>query len=388
MKQKIVGFIESIKGELSEISRFLYENPETGYNEYKAQERLCQTLEKYGFKVEKNFLGLGTEFIASFGKETSPSVAFLCEYDALPSVGHGCGHNLIAVAGIAASIGLSKVIEDIGGRIVVLGCPAEETSGAKVIMAQRGVFDGIDAAMMVHPADTTRESGSSLAVDAIEFTFLGKPAHASSEPEKGINALNACIETFNMINALRQHVTPDVKIHGIISEGGEAANIVPHRAVARFYVRAIKRSTLDEVADKVKNCAKAAATAVGAKLEIRNYELSNDNLVTNRSLSKIFCHNLKECGIIDIEGARNSFGSLDMGNVSHFVPSIHPYIKICDEGAPSHTIEFAKATQTEFALDNTIKAAQALALTGYDIITHDQIRDEIKEEFNRQKSQF
>ena len=384
MKQKVIGFIEHIRDELIGISKFLYDNPETSYKEYKAQDILTKTLEKYSFKVEKNFIGLGTEFKATFGSGT-PVITYLCEYDSLPEIGHGCGHNLIAVSGIAAAIGLSRIIEQIGGCIVVLGTPAEETNGAKVYMAQKNVFDNMDVAIMIHPSNTTSESGISLAIDALQFNFKGKAAHAASNPEQGINALNACIETFNLINALRQHVTSDVRIHGIISEGGTAPNIIPDRAVAKFYVRSLKRSYLNEINEKVKVCAKAAALGTGAELEISNYELSYDNMITNRTLSRLLCHNLKECGIIEINGPKNSVGSIDMGNVSHVIPSIHPYIKICDENIIPHTKEFAESTQNTLAQDNMIKAACAMALTGYDIIINKDLLIEIKEEFQKQK---
>lgn len=385
MRQQITGFIESIKDELIQISRFIHDNPETAYKEYKAQDVLTKVLQKYGFEISKNFLGLGTEFKAVYGSG-SPTIAYLCEYDSLPEIGHGCGHNIIGTASAGAAIGLSKVIQKTGGTIVVFGTPGEESSGAKVTMVEKGVFDGIDAAMMVHPSDTTAESGTSLALDAIEFTFSGKTAHAAANPEQGINALNACIETFNLINALRQHVTPDVRIHGIIAEGGVAPNIVPDRAVARFYVRSLKRSYLNEVTEKVKNCARAAAMGVGAGLNIENYEFSYDDMITNQTLSRIFSHNLKESGIIDIKGPGSSIGSLDMGNVSHVIPAIHPYIKICDTGIAGHTREFAEFAISPLAGENMIKAACALALTGYDIITNHDILKEIKEEFKNQKS--
>lgn len=385
MKRKILSFIELIKDELNEINKFIYDNPETAYKEHKAQEKLSGILEKYGFKVERNFMGLGTEFKAVYGKG-HPCIAYLCEYDALPEIGHGCGHNIIGSAGAGAGIGLSRVIDETGGSVVVFGTPGEETNGAKVYMADRGAFDDVDAAMMIHPSSTSSESGTSLAMDAVEFIFKGRASHAAANPEKGINALNACIETFNLINALRQHVTSDVRIHGIIAEGGTTPNIVPERASARFYIRSLKRSWLDEVTKMVKNCASAAAMGVGAELEINNYELSYDNMITNRTLSRVFCHNLKECGIIDIEGPRNSPGSIDMGNVSHITPAIHPYIKICNENLGMHTREFAASTISEIAKENMIKAAQAMALTGYDIITNENLLHEIKNEFEMQKS--
>lgn len=385
MKQQIIGFIELIRDELISISKHIHDNPEEGYKEFKANKILTETLAKYGFKVDRNFLGLGTEFIGTYG-EGSPTVAYLCEYDALPGIGHACGHNIIGTAGVAAAIGLSRVLDKAGGRVVVLGTPAEETSGAKVTMAGKDVFKDIDAAIMVHPSDITSESGASLAMDAVEFVFKGRSAHAAANPEQGINALNACIETFNLINALRQHVTSDIRIHGIISDGGSAPNVVPDRAAARFYVRSMKRSVLDEVTEKVKNCARAAAMGVGAEVEISNYEFSYDNMITNHTLSRIFSHNLKECGIIDIRGAENGSGSIDMGNVSHVVPAIHPYIKVSEEGVSCHTREFAEASVSPLANENMIKAACAMAITGLDIITNRELLDEIKVEFQRQRS--
>lgn len=385
MKRQIVGFIELIKDELVSISKFIHDNPETGYKEFKAQDILTGALSKYGFSVEKNFLSLGTEFKATIGTG-SPTIAYLCEYDALPGIGHACGHNIIGTAGVAAALGLGSVLDKIGGSIVVFGTPAEETSGAKVIMSKNNVFSGIDAAIMIHPSDASSESGSSLAIDAIEFIFRGKASHAAASPEQGVNALNACIETFNIINAMRQHFTPDIKIHGIITEGGVAANIVPDRAVARFYVRSQKRSILDEVTEKVKDCAKAAAMGVGAQVDISNYELSYDNMITNHTLSRIFSHNLKECGIIDIQGPRSNPGSIDMGNVSHIVPCIHPYIKICENNIPCHTAQFEECTVSELANENMIKAGCAMALTGYDLITSENLLDEVREEFKRQRS--
>ncbi|KPU43057.1 p-aminobenzoyl-glutamate hydrolase subunit B [Oxobacter pfennigii] len=385
MRQQIISCIESMSDEISKISKYLYDNPETAYKEYKAMSVLSEALEKHGFKVTKNFLGLGTEFIAVYG-QGEPAIAYLCEYDSLPGLGHGCGHNLIGACSMTAAIGLSKVINDIGGKVVVLGTPGEESDGSKVTMVEKNVFKDIDAALMVHPSSKTSESGVSLAMDALEFTFTGKSAHAAASPEYGINALNACIETFNMINALRQHIPSDVRIHGIISEGGIAPNIVPDRAVAKFYVRSLDRASLNEITERVKNCAKGASIGTGTQLTIRNYEFSYDNMITNHTLSRIFCHNLKESGIIDIHGPQTSTGSIDMGNVSQRVPAIHPYIQISKEDISAHTREFAEATQSEFALENMVKAACALALTGYDLITNKELLNEMKEEFSLHKN--
>jgi amidohydrolase len=288
---------------------------------------------------------------------------------------------MIGTMSCGAAAGLSKVLEKTGGRIVVLGTPAEETDGAKVDMAEKGVFEGIDAAMILHPEDKTYRSGSSLAMDALQFEFSGRSSHAASTPHEGINALDAVILTFNGINALRQHVKSDVRIHGIIKEGGKAANVVPDKAIAQFYVRAGKKKYLREVNEKVKNIARGAALMTGASLEISNYEISYDDMNTNQSLSNAFVKNLKQAGVSEIHSERSSYGSLDMGNVSNVVPAIHPYISISDTSLTGHTAEFRDATLTDRAHDALVKGSCALALTGYDVLTDKELLKQIKEEF-------
>jgi len=382
MKEIIVKEIEALKNELAEISDYICRNPEPGNQEFKAMEKLTGFLEAHGFSIETNIVGRPTAFKAVYDSGIpGPCVSFLCEYDALPEIGHGCGHNMIGTMSCGAGVGLSKVLSQTGGRIVVLGTPAEETDGAKVDMAAEGVFNNVDAAMILHPDDATYESGASLAMDAIQFEFRGRASHAASAPHEGINALDAVILTFNGINALRQHVTPDVRIHGIIKEGGIAANIVPDKAVAQFYVRAAKKKYLQELVEKVKNVARGAAMMTGASLQISNFESSYDDMNTNRSLSKAFIENLKYLGITDIQPPRSSFGSIDMGNVSNVVPAIHPYISISDSKLVGHTSEFRDATLTPKAHDALIKGACALALTGYDVLTDRELLKSIKEEF-------
>lgn len=242
MKDLIIKEIQGLKEQLCEINDYICNNPEMGNQEFKAVKKLTSFLKSNEFSVETNLIGKPTAFKSVYdSKKPGPSIAFLCEYDALPEIGHGCGHNMIGTMSCGAAAGLSKVLHETGGRIVVLGTPAEETDGAKVDMAKKGVFNDIDAAMILHPEDKTYESGDSLAMDAIQFDFRGKASHAASSPHEGVNALDAVILTFNGINALRQHVTSDVRIHGIIKEGGKAANVVPDRAIAQFYVRAGKR---------------------------------------------------------------------------------------------------------------------------------------------------
>lgn len=388
MKEIIKNVIEDMKHQLWSISDYIYNNPELGDEEYKASKRLIDFLEENDFNIERNILGRATAFKASYkADKEGPCVAFLCEYDALPQIGHGCGHNMIGTMSAGAGVALKRVIDIIGGQILVIGTPAEETNGAKVAMADNGEFDGVDAVLILHPANENYQSGNSLAMDAIQFLFKGRTAHAASEPEAGINALDSAILTFNGINALRQHVKSDVRMHGIIKEGGQAANIVPDRAIAQFYVRANERAYLDEVVEKVKNIARGAALMTGAEVEISNYELSYDNMITNKALSRAFTDNLKLTGINDIRPSSKDYGSIDMGNVSHVVPAIHPYISIGSTDIIGHTKQMADATITQQAHQAMLKGIEALAFTGYDIITDSRLLQEIKAEFKTSLSE-
>jgi amidohydrolase len=386
MKNQLKIHLETVQNSLWQISDHLYHHPELGDQEFESMERLIEFLQEHQFTVEKGIVDRPTAFKAVYdSKKEGPTIAYLSEYDALPGVGHGCGHNLIGTMSAGAGVLLSKVIDEIGGRVVVLGTPAEETNGAKVPMAEQGIFDEIDAAMILHPADESYESGNSLAMDAIQFDYRGQTSHAAASPEKGINALDAVLQLFNGINALRQHVTSDVRIHGIIKEGGVAANIVPDKAVAQFYVRAKDRSYLNEVVEKVKNIAQGAALMTGAELHICNYELSYDNMITNQTLSQLFTNNLLATGVKEVKKAKQTYGSIDMGNVSQVVPAIHPYIGLDSPGLIAHTKEFADLTITENSHQILSKGALALASTGYDLITKQEVLDKMKQEFNQNK---
>lgn len=359
---------KEIHKELCEISDFIYHNPELGNEEYKAVEKLTSFLQEHNFEIETEFLGIKTGFRATYdSNKEGPIIGYLCEYDALPEIGHGCGHNMIGAMSAGAGIILSKVLNEVGGKIIVYGTPAEETNGAKVIFAEQGVFDELDVAMMVHPSDKTIESGTSMALYPLQFTYTGKTAHAASCPQDGINALNSVIQLFNGIDALRQHVTPDVRMHGIITNGGVAANIVPDKAVAQFYFRASTKEILDDVLVKVKNIAQGAALMTGSTLEMTRYELPNDNLKTNKNLSEAFSENLRTLGIKDICEAKDT-GSSDIGNVSHKTPTIHPYIGISNCSVTGHSINMADATITPFAHERLLTGTLALAYTGYDVL--------------------
>ncbi|MFS0823285.1 M20 family metallopeptidase [Bacillus sp. 1P02SD] len=383
MKADILAAIEENKERFYEISAYIGANPELGHEEFKACKILTDELKKHNFNVEIGTAGLPTAFEATFDSgKPGATIGIMSEYDALPELGHACGHNLIGTMGIAAGIGLSKVIHETGGKVIVYGTPAEETKGGKVTMAEQGIFDQLDVAMMVHPLSHYEKSGASLAMDAIQFEFFGKAAHAAAAPYEGINALDAVLQTFSSINALRQHITSDARIHGIISEGGKAANIVPDYAVAQFYVRAASRTYVNELVEKVKKCAQGAALQTGATMEWSFYEFSYDDMVTNETFSDAFTDTLIELGVNPEEiHERAEGGSLDMGNVSHVVPSIHPYIKICDEPFACHTHGFREAALSNQGREAMILGAKTMALTGYKILTEPQLLEKIKKEF-------
>ncbi|MBQ8998253.1 MAG: M20 family metallopeptidase [Clostridium sp.] len=373
MKKKIYNEGQLIRQRLCEMSDYIYNNPELGNEEYKAVEALTTFLKEHNFKIESPIADMDTAFKATFDSgKPGMTIGYLCEYDALPKIGHGCGHNMIGVMSAGAGVALSKVLHEIGGKVIVYGTPAEETNGGKVILAEAGVFDELDAAMIVHPDGETRASGSSSALYPIRFIYKGKTAHAASCPEKGINALNSVIQLFNGIDALRQHVTPDVRMHGIITKGGVAANIVPDEAIADFYFRASTKERVTEVVEKVKKIAEGAALMTGATLEMERYELPYDDLNTNEALSEMFNNNLRELGITDIKEAKATGGSSDIGNVSYVAPTIHPYIGITDCPMVGHSVEMAKATTTSKAHDRLLIATLAMAYTGYDVIVRNE----------------
>lgn len=370
MKEQLLKLSGDLKERLYEMSDYIHDHPELGNQEYEAVRVLTDFLSEHNFSITCPVAGLDTAFEAVYdSKKPGLSVAYLCEYDALPELGHGCGHNMIGVMSAGAGVLLSKVIDEIGGKIYVFGTPAEETNGAKVTMTEAGLFNKMDAVMMVHPSGFTTESGTSLAIEALQFDYKGRPAHAAACPEEGINALNAVIQLFNGIDALRQHVTPDVRMHGIITQGGVAANIVPEAATAQFYIRAATKEYLSIVKEKVLNIAQGAALMTGATLEVSNYELSYDDLKTNEVLSNTFNENLRQLGITDIKPHKKGSGSVDIGNISNICPTIHPYIGIADEEITGHSQQMVDATITQLAHERLIIAALALAYTGHDVLS-------------------
>lgn len=371
MKDKVIDLSKAQQDDLVALSDYIYRNPELGNQEYKACEAVIAYLQKNGFNVVEKIENIDTAFMATYdSNKPGPTVAYLCEYDALPLIGHGCGHNMIATMSAGAGVVLRNLIDEVGGKVHVFGTPAEETNGAKVPLTKAGYFNDCDAVMMVHPGSQTMESGSSLANTPLEFTYTGRTAHAAASPEKGINALNSVIALFNGIDALRQHVPSDVSMHGIISHGGDAANVVPDRAVTQWYLRAGSKEVLEDVLDKVKNIAKGAALMTGASLSISEFEFAYENLKTDQKLSTLFNENLRSLGINDILPPDDGFGSVDIGNISNVTATIHPYLAITDENLIAHTIEMAEATTKPMAYERLLIGVQALVLTGLDVLNH------------------
>lgn len=386
MKEQINALLNELKPEMDKLSREIYAHPELGHQEVFSSKAHREVLEAHGFTVEQPYMDLKTAFRATFDSgRPGPTIAYLSEYDALPGIGHGCGHNLLGTVSTFAGILLAMLLGERGGKVVVLGTPAEETSGGKVEMADGGAFDDVDVAMVAHPADGHYKSGTSLAMQAIQFQFKGKTAHAASHPHKGINALDAAIATFNMINALREHMQDDARVHGVITKGGEAANVVPDLTVSQFYVRAATKAYLLELVEKVKNCARGAALGTGCELEISHYESSYDNLITNEALSSLYTENLLLFGAEAVNEARSSYGSLDAGNVSHVCPTIHPYFPISRESLTGHTTEFAEASLSDYALQEAVRTVAALAKSGLDLIDDSNRLQMVKKEFAAQQ---
>jgi amidohydrolase len=384
LKARIIEDIESQRKELVDLSRQIHDNPELGFHEYKAVEWLTRLLEFNGFAVERGICGLETAFQAGYGRG-KPVIAFLAEYDALPELGHGCGHNIIAASSAGAALGAKAAVDECGGSVLVIGTPAEELYGGKVTMAQKGAFAKLDAALMVHPGSHDAAVTEALACQGINVEFFGRSSHAAGRPEYGINALEAMIQSFNAINSLRQHIKSKARIHGIITDGGQAANVVPAHSAGSFLVRAADEVYLAELKEKVLNCFRGAAVATGARLEYKWDELSYAPMLNNLTIGRLFVANLRRTGRkIRMEDPDKSFGSTDFGNVSQLVPGIHASVSIV-RGATTHSPQFAEAAVSEKGLQGMIDAAKGLAMTAADLLADPELMTRAKDEFSKYK---
>lgn len=384
IKSQVSKEIDKLADRIIEISDSIHDEPELGYQEFKASALLTSELLKFGFTVEKGLADLPTSFRASLkGKIGGPTVAFLAEYDALPELGHACGHNIIAAAAVGAAIGVSRVMNDIAGTLIVFGTPAEEgytqNAGGKIIMLEE--IKAADVVLMIHPGPRYQVDSPSLAREAFEVSFEGRAAHAGVSPEEGINALEGVLLTFQGINALRQHVTGDIRIHGIITEGGVSPNIIPEHASAHLYVRAPTIQILEETVEKVKNCARGASLATGAEVKFRKTANTYANIKPNKTLSKIFRENLVDLGVEFPEDEEKKLGgSTDFGNVSQIVPAVSAWISL-GEDLVLHSPEATKVTASGRAHEAVIIASKALAHTAFDLYTVKSLMDEVKSEF-------
>ncbi len=384
LRSRVEQAVRRLWPKIRRLSRDMHERPELSGSEIRASRGIARFLEREGFRVRMGVAGLPTAFVARrSGGRSGPRIAFLAEYDALPGIGHGCGHNLIGAAAAGAGAALARISADAGGEILVLGTPAEETIGGKVPMVERGLFRGIDAALMFHPSTENRVYTTSLACHSIEVLFRGRAAHAVSAPEKGINALDALIRLFNGVERLRRDLGPRVRMPGIVVEGGRRANIVPDRAVGRFSLRAPDLAALARVETRFLGLVRSISRRTRARATVRWLDHRYADMSTNRVLAELFRRELGRLGRRTEDGPRRRSGSLDMGNVSQRVPSMHAYVAVAPKRVPLHSAEFARHAGGPGGRAGLLVATRALALTGLEVLRGDGTLARVKSEFRR-----
>jgi amidohydrolase len=390
----ITQAVDALRQELVGISLDIHAHPELNYQEYHAAKVLADALEHHGFQVERGVGGVETAFRAVMqgGQGDGPTVALLAEYDALPGIGHGCGHNLIAMSNLGAGLAAKAAMSSLPGRLVVLGTPAEEGGGGKIRLLEAGVFQGVDVALSSHPSsnrtiipsDIPRDQSWSLAMVGYRYAYHGKAAHAAVVPHEGINALNAVIHLFTGIDALRQHLREDVRIHGIITDGGKAPNVVPDFAAANFMLRSRDRGYLHEVVEKVRRVAEGAAQITGARLEIMPAHPLYENVRPNAVLVQAVRANAEAIGmpIDDTPPGWNGGGaSTDFGNVSQALPAYYLRFAVSQEPVPGHSTQMAEAARSPLAHDNALATAKVLALTACDLLANSALLEAARADF-------
>jgi len=382
LRSRIVEETERLEERLTSMSDAFYHHPETAFHEHETSASLQHFLTERGFTVESGIAGLETAFRATWGTG-KPSVALLAEMDALPGIGHGCGHNIIGPASAGAAAVLSKVLPENSGTVIVIGTPAEEEGSGKIALLKAGIFRDIDCAMMIHPSSKRKVTKGFIGLVRLNLTFTGRASHASAYPEEGINALDGVIQTFNGVNALRQQLGSDVRIHGIITDGGRAPNIIPEKASATFYVRSAGgMKELNATKERFLDCVRGAALSTGCKVAIEEEEEVNAPMKLNRSLAGLFREQLTYLGLEEernIPDDRN-LGSSDIGNVSQVLPTIHPLVPM-RRGINIHTTEFADATITDDGHRALSEGVKCLALTTLELMTNPAAIDSIRSEF-------
>jgi len=384
LKRDVCAAIDAIASELVAVSHEIHAHPELAFEEVRASRLLADTASKAGLPAKLGVFGLDTAIAADFGTGAVPTVALLSEYDALPGIGHACGHNIIATTALGAALGLAALGTRLPGRVRWLGTPAEERGGGKEIMARNGAFEGVDAALMVHPSGVNLASMPCIAIAEVECIYRGVAAHASAMPERGVNALDALVIAYQAIGALRQHIRPTERLHGIITDGGQAPNIVPERAAGRFYVRAANAAQLAELKPRVEGCFRAGADATGATLELVWGDVDYLDLNTSWPLARRYQANAETLGLTFFPYDKlppGMQGSTDMGNVSHRVPSIHPMIATSPPHVTIHNAEFAKWAGSETGDRAVLDGAKALAMTALDFFCDEALRAEVARAF-------
>jgi amidohydrolase len=384
LKRDVANAIDSMRAELLELSHAIHQEPELALEEFKAAARLSDAVEAHDLPVQREAFGVKTAYVSDFGQDSGPTIAILSEYDALPGVGHACGHNIIATAGLGAAMALSKLGAKLPGRVRYLGTPAEERFGGKEIVARAGAFEGVDAAMMIHPSNLDLVTMPCIAISEVDVTYFGRAAHASAMPHRGVNALDAVITAYQSIAQLRQHIRQTERIHGIITEGGLAANIVPERAGCRFYVRAADVHELAELKKRVQACFEAAALATGCTVDTVWGTSDYLDLKTNWPMAEAFSRNAESLdrSLVPIASIPAGFaGSTDMGNVSHRVPSIHPMLAVAPTNVIIHNAEFARWAASERGDLAVIDGAKSLAQTALDMMCDTQLMARVRADF-------
>ena len=384
LKQRIAESVERLGDELNALSQRIHAHPELAFEETRACGWLAEFLDQQGFRVETGVGGVATAFRASLDTGAGPTIAILCEYDALPGVGHACGHNVIAAAGAGAGAALMAARDRLPpGRIEVIGTPAEEKGGGKGRLVEAGLFEDVDVAMMVHGFDRTLLHQDLLGVVRVAFEWEGKAAHASVDPWEGRNALDACVETFNAVAMLRQQMRPDCRIHGIVADGGAAANISPERAVADFNVRGPSLEAMWALYRRVVAAAEGAAAATSTRLTVTRHEDVYEPLKRNQALLGVFAGNLAAAGLTEGPAAPDRIASSDIGNVSQVTPAIHVWVAIAPLGTAIHTREFAAAAAAPPARAGLLAGAKLMALSAVDLLADPARLAGVKEEFAR-----
>lgn len=381
IRQRIIDRIDQHRDELLEVSHAIHARPELAFEERFACTLLCETAERHGLGPRAGVYGLDTAFEAGFG--TGPTVALLAEYDALPGIGHACGHNLIATAALGATLGLQAVAEQLPGAIRLLGTPAEEKGGGKELMARAGAFDGIDAALMIHPAGVNLTTMPCICVAEVSVVYHGRAAHASAMPHRGINALDGLLLAYQAISNLRQHIRDQERIHGIITDGGQAPNIVPERAAGEFYVRAATARDLEALKPRVHACFEAGAKGSGCEVEIHWSDVDYLDLNTNWPLARAFQRHGESLGREFLAPEHlGGAGSTDMGNVSYRVPSIHPMLACAPRNVVIHHPDFARYAASPSGDSAALDGAKALALTAAEFLLDESLRRETQKAFS------